>query len=143
MRAKRIRNTLGNEKGQNLVEFALVVPLLLLLVIGIAEFGRAWMTKNILTGAAREGVRMAAVAPPAGFDNVTWKAAVIARADNILKSAGITTDYNIDAVIDVGGYQPVSVTVTYNFPVVIAGFIPGLDNAMIPLSSRTSMRREY
>ena len=53
--------TLKDEKGQNLVEFALVVPLLLLLVIGIAEFGRAWMTRNILTGAAREAVRVAAV----------------------------------------------------------------------------------
>ena len=66
MRAKRIRNTLENEKGQSLVEFALVVPLLLLLVFGIAEFGRAWMTKNILTGAAREAVRLAAVPAPGG-----------------------------------------------------------------------------
>ena len=62
MKVKRkFLTTLKDEKGQNLVEFALVVPLLLLLVIGIAEFGRAWMTKNILTGAAREAARIAAV----------------------------------------------------------------------------------
>ena len=52
--------------GQGLVEFALVVPLLLFLVLGMAEFGRLWMTKNILTGAAREAVRIAAVPPPGG-----------------------------------------------------------------------------
>ena len=61
MREKRIRNTRKNEKGQSLVEFALVVPLLLILVSGIEEFGRAWMTKNIMTGAAREAVRILAV----------------------------------------------------------------------------------
>ena len=86
MRAKRIRNTLENEKGQSLVEFALVVPLLLLLVIGIFEFGRAWMTKNIMTGAAREAVRSWPF-PRAGryFGGES-------RADNVLTSAGITAD---------------------------------------------------
>lgn len=142
MRTKRIRNTRQGEKGQNLVEFALVVPLLLLLVIGIAEFGRAWMTKNILTGAAREAVRMAAVPPPTGMDNNDWLLAINARADNILKSAGIVAD-NIAIVVNVVANDPVSVTVSYNFPVVIAGFIPGLGNAKIPLSSTTTMRREY
>ena len=54
MGQKSISNRLKDETGQNLIEFALVVPMLLLLVFGIAEFGRAWMTKSILTGAARE-----------------------------------------------------------------------------------------
>jgi Flp pilus assembly protein TadG len=131
MRARRIRNTRKNEKGQSLVEFALVVPLLLLLVIGIFEFGRAWMTKNIMTGAAREGVRILAV--PTGSTAAAW-----GRADNVLRSAGIATA-NIN-VYDAASYQPVSVTVTYNFPV-LTGLIPGLDN--ITLRSTTTMRREY
>jgi Flp pilus assembly protein TadG len=142
MRKKYIQNAWKGEKGQSLVEFALVVPLLLLLVIGIAEFGRAWMAKNILTGAAREAVRMAAVPPPTGMDNNDWLLAINARAENILNSAGIVAD-NIAIVVNVVANDPVSVTVSYNFPVVIAGFIPGLDNATIPLSSTTTMRREY
>lgn len=136
MRMKRIRNTRKGEKGQNLIEFALVVPLLLLLVIGIAEFGRAWMTKNILTGAAREAVRIMAVQT----GNV---ATATARADNILNSAGITTGYSISIPPTSVAFDPVSVTVTYQFPVLFAGFIPGLDNATIQLSSTTTMRREY
>ncbi|MGZ9252352.1 MAG: TadE/TadG family type IV pilus assembly protein, partial [Candidatus Deferrimicrobiaceae bacterium] len=36
------------EKGQSLVEFALLLPVFLLILVGIAEFGRGWMTKNIL-----------------------------------------------------------------------------------------------
>jgi len=44
-----------DQKGQALVEFALALPLLLLLVFGVLEFGRAFKTKIILTNAAREG----------------------------------------------------------------------------------------
>jgi hypothetical protein len=133
MRAKRIRNTLGNEKGQGLVEFALVVPLLLLLVIGIAEFGRAWMTRNIMTGAAREAVRMYAVKDDT--------AAARVRAEQILSSAGL--DSARATITDNVFGAAVSYTIDYNFPVVIAGFIPGLDNATILLSSTTTMRKEY
>ena len=80
--------TLKNEKGQSLVEFALVVPLLLLLVIGIAEFGRAWMTKNILTGAAREAV----VLRPYQAHGGGWNGpAATTRGNQILASAGIAT----------------------------------------------------
>ena len=43
--------------GAAAVEFALVVPLLLVLVLGIAEFGRAYNMQTTLSGAAREGVR--------------------------------------------------------------------------------------
>ncbi len=52
--------------GQALVEFALVVPVLLLLVVGLAEFARAWNAKQVLTDAAREALRSSVVANP-GF----------------------------------------------------------------------------
>ena len=128
---------LKDRKGQSLVEFALVVPLLLLLVIGIAELGRAWMAKNILTGAAREAVRVLAVPdPPGGVSSATT------RATQILTSAGITTA-SLSIVDATAPFGDVTVTVTYDFPIVIAGFIPGLDNTTFPLSSTTTMRREY
>lgn len=49
------------ERGAAAVEFALVVPLLLLLVLGIAEFGRAYNLSTTLSGAAREGARAMAL----------------------------------------------------------------------------------
>lgn len=52
-----------NTHGQALVEMALVLFLLLLLVIGIFEFGRAMYIKNTLTHAARAGARAAVVTP--------------------------------------------------------------------------------
>ena len=60
----RGRRWLRREDGQALVEFALVVPVLLLLVVGLAEFARAWNTKQVLTDAARESLRSSVVANP-------------------------------------------------------------------------------
>jgi Flp pilus assembly protein TadG len=48
-----------SEDGAQLVEFALVLPLLLLVVLGIAEFGFIFQRYEVLTNAAREGARIA------------------------------------------------------------------------------------
>lgn len=58
------KTNLYRRKGQSLVEFALVLPFLIALVMGIIEFG--WLTKNQLTinNAAREGARTAALGRP-------------------------------------------------------------------------------
>ena len=129
---------LRSERGQNLVEFALVIPVLLLLVFGIAEFGRAWMTQNIMTGAAREAARIAVVQASGGGWNGT---AANARATQILASAGIAATVSVP---DPGTqYGDVTATVNYNFPLVIVGFIPGLDSPALSLTSTTTMRKEY
>jgi Flp pilus assembly protein TadG len=49
----------GSEKGAELVEFALVLPFLLLVVLGIAEFGIMLQRYEAITNAAREGARVA------------------------------------------------------------------------------------
>lgn len=46
-------------RGAVMVEMALVLPLFVMLVLGIIEFGRAMMIANLVTNAAREGARMA------------------------------------------------------------------------------------
>jgi Flp pilus assembly protein TadG len=50
-----------NEHGAAAVEFALIVPILLLLVLGITEFGRAYNAQTTLSDAARAGVRTMAI----------------------------------------------------------------------------------
>jgi Flp pilus assembly protein TadG len=121
-------------RGQSLVEFTLLLPVFLLLLIGTAEFGRAWMTRNILTGAAREAVRIAAVQGNT--------ASALSRANAILSSAGISGA--AVAVLDDGApFGTCQVTVTYNFPVTVAGFLPGLSGKNFPLSSTKTMRKEF
>jgi Flp pilus assembly protein TadG len=51
-----------DRKGQALVEFALVLPLVLLLVVGMLEFARAWNLHQTMTDAVREGARRAVLA---------------------------------------------------------------------------------
>jgi Flp pilus assembly protein TadG len=60
MRHRTARNT-PRDRGAAAVEFALLLPLLLLLVFGIIDFGRALNAQITLTQAAREGVRLDAV----------------------------------------------------------------------------------
>ena len=50
-----------NERGAVLVEFALVLPLIVLFAFGIIEFGRAYSARIQLTSAVREGARVAAL----------------------------------------------------------------------------------
>lgn len=51
------------DRGQAIVEFILVVPILLLLLFGMIEFGAAWRTQHVLTHASREGARYATTLP--------------------------------------------------------------------------------
>ena len=51
------KRTKRRERGQSLVETAVVLPILLLLVVAIVDFGRAFDAYIILTNAAREGAR--------------------------------------------------------------------------------------
>lgn len=57
---KTSQKLIKTERGAELVEFALVLPLLLLLCLGVIEFGRAYYTYNLLTKAVRDGARFAA-----------------------------------------------------------------------------------
>ena len=52
---KRLRN----QKGAALLEAAITIPIILLIAVGIFEFGRAYQTWQVLTNAAREGARVA------------------------------------------------------------------------------------
>lgn len=51
----------ASERGAVAVEFALLAPVLLMLLLGIMEFGRAYNAQIILSSAAREGVRVMAI----------------------------------------------------------------------------------
>ena len=55
---------LSNQKGQALVEVAIILPILVLLLFGSFEFGRAMYIRNTLNYAAREGARTASVSNP-------------------------------------------------------------------------------
>ena len=58
LRSRRERRRAG---GQSLVEFALVLPIIVLLIVGFVEIGRAVFAFNTIANAARQGARVAIV----------------------------------------------------------------------------------
>lgn len=120
-----------NEKGQAVVEFALVLPVFILLVFGIIEFGRLMQTMNVLTSAAREGVRVAAVTAPD-------QTLVTNAAQNILNASSVS-----GATISMTGpnaQREVTVTVQITYTPITGSIIPGLGG--ISLSRNSTMRWE-
>jgi len=73
-------------RGQSLIEFALILPMMLVVMFMITEFGRALYTYNVLATAARAGVRAAVVSTADNYD-VTGGL----RAGEILTSARLTS----------------------------------------------------
>ena len=128
------------DSGEALLEIALVLPILLLLSMGMLDFGRAFMAKNIVDTAAREAARVAAVSG----DPVDITLAE-ARGNYILGQASLT-----GASTDVQPMAPdktVTATVTYRFNFVTPGlfalFTNGLDDAGgIDMTGRCVMRVE-
>ena len=124
-----------NCRGNAVIEFAVILPFLLLVVFGITEFGRAWMTVNIMATATREGARLAVVTGPD-------VAAVEQRVTEVLDAARITaTSITVEGPDALDPQRRVTVTVNTDFNV-IPGQILGSFNGTIPLQASTSMRHE-
>ena len=123
------------ERGQSLVETAVVFPILLLLLAAIIDFGRAFDTYIVLTNAAREGARFGAVNP--AMTETEIKQIVI---DDVLGSGTNITpivEFDTDNVTVDGqqdGSEEVTVTVTYPFELWFGRLI-GIDTVTLTKAS--------
>lgn len=98
-------NPRTRERGAALVEMALILPVLILLLLGIFEFGRAYNAKITLTHATREAVRELAITG----DPAEATAALLASV------SPLDTDLvSMSSTACVRG-EPTSVTATYPF----------------------------
>ena len=57
--ARRMAGRLKSERGAELIEFALIFPLLLLVLVAMIDFGFLFQRYEVLTNATREGARIA------------------------------------------------------------------------------------
>ena len=101
-----------------MVEFAIVAPVLILLVFGIAEFGRFFFLLNNLTNAAREGARRAAIEPT--FNSAMIVGVVRERIFDTNKATGGTIKVE---QVGAAPNQTVRVTIT-NYPFARSSFLP-------------------
>lgn len=122
-----------SEKGQSMVEFALVLPVLILLLFGIIDFGRVFHAYLTIDHASREAARSASV----GEDDATVLTVAVSNASSINLSPGQVS-------ISPGGTKnsgsEVNITITHhvNFLTPVISNLTG----PIDLTSSTVMRVE-
>ena len=136
-----------NEKGNALIETAITMPIVLLVCVGIFEFGRAYQTSQVLTNAAREGARLAILEGPTDAE-------VRTRVNQYLTDGGLASLADGNIVIGrntVLTASSTASTVTVNYPFqfmmlnpIVRLIVPtdSTTGAPITLTAATLMRNE-
>lgn len=117
----------AGDRGAAAVEFALVFPILVLILIGIVEYGSVFNTQLMLTSAAREGARTMAVTGDAASARAAAVDAAIGlplTAANVIVSATSCT-----------AATNVTVTIDYDKP-----YLTGLFGATVALEGKSTRR---
>jgi Flp pilus assembly protein TadG len=155
VKANASRRVIGNRPATTAVEFAFVGPILFLMMFGIFEYGSAFMTKQILTDAARRACREAII-------EGTSTATITSTATTYLTEFGMSGESvsviindgngNITEAQNVPAYSEMSVTVQVDagsttwLPTGIEIWIPGFGYVPVgipgTLSGQFTMRRE-
>lgn len=116
------RRKLQDERGQTMVEFALVVPILLVLLVAIVEVGISFNHYLTLTDATRAGARKAAVSRFTGDRGAAAKAAVISAASG-LDPATLEPRVSVTSTDWTQGGSDVSVTASYPYSIDVLGVV--------------------
>jgi len=125
-RLRAVKGALANRRGQTIAELAIVLPVLIMILAGMMDFGRVLNEYIVVTAAAREGARAAAVSEDgsAAIAAATAAAASINTPDN-------PVTVTVDPAAAAAG-QPVTVTVSHSVSIIFP-----LIQAMLGASSYT------
>lgn len=148
---KRGRSLARHDSGQAMVELALALPLLLLILVGIFEFARAYSIKQSLVNAAREGARLAAVQSP--LDSAAVDSAITyylnannVAVDSIRLGATDATTGAAKAFADADPGDAISVAAFTNYDFILVGPVLSLFGGSfrngVDLGSQATMRKE-
>jgi Flp pilus assembly protein TadG len=132
------RGGLARERGQSLVEFAVILPLLLLIVLGTVDLGIGFKTYIALTNAAREGARWISIHPSdqAGAKaRIAGEAATVGLQDGLLVENGYGVSFSPNQNNYAAG-EKVTVNVEYEYELLF-GAITGLP--AIPFTASSTM----
>jgi Flp pilus assembly protein TadG len=142
---------LRSERGAELVEFAFILPLLLLVCVGIIDFGFLFRDYEVLTNAAREGARLSSLVRGSLDDPGTYGeqdiadrvAAYVAGAG--LRGTAATTVTPVDIVVGSRTAKGFEVRTTYPHEFLFLGPIAaffGASFGTIDLTASSTMRQE-
>ncbi len=129
----RMRKTITEEKGQSMTEFAIVLPILVVFLFGVIQFGILFNNYVTLTDAGRAGARTAAVSRQVSNP-------VGAATTMVQSSAANLNQSNLNVSVS-SSWQPgadVTVTATYPYSISLLGWVVSSGN----LTSTTTERVE-
>ena len=130
------QNQKMGQKGAAAVEFAIILPFLVLLIFGTIEFGVMFYNKQVLTNATREGVR----AGITGITNTEVQQIVWDYCNEKLINLNGSNELQIEnIVVTPDGTDDLSVAVSFDYNLLFSQIIGFTD---IMLSARTIMRME-
>ena len=140
-----------SERGANLVEFAIVLPLLVLILAGMVDVGHAFNSYMVITNAAREGARAASrlsCYPTDAVQRAIYKARIEQSYGHEVAGSAVPPGDRCNAIviidpdpIDTGcalGADEVQVTVSYPYATILGG-VTGIGD--FTMSSSTSMAK--
>jgi Flp pilus assembly protein TadG len=146
---------LADASGSQLLEFAVALPLLVVFVVGIFDFGGAFNLKQMLNNIAREGARFASSLPTNDLDAIGTPPSVTAIRDLVvshlqtarLNDCGLATQAGVNGPVTTwtytaaGGGCPAPLVLTiergHSFPAVIGA------NTFHVMSTRVSLKYPY
>lgn len=152
---RRWNALLGDASGSQLLEFAVALPLLVVFVVGIFDFGAAFNVKQKVNNITREGARFASTLPTNDLDAIGTPASITAIRDLVetdlqagrMNDCGLAGTGAVNGPVltwtytAAGGGCPAPLVLTiersYSFPTIIGG------NTFNVISTRVTMQYPY
>jgi hypothetical protein len=141
-----------HSSGQELVEYAIIFPVLMLLLLGIIEFGRIIYSYNAITNAAREGTRLAilptkkaqlanavGLTPPVRCDSAAAANEIIAR---VCERAMALSRPDLYVTVSQPDPQIVQIQVEYRGPFLTNLILQAVQSGGLRLQTAATMRLE-
>jgi len=142
-----MKRRLSSQRGQALLETALVLPLVLLVATSIFEFGRAYQTWQVLTNASREAARIAVLPGTTDLD-IQTRVQQYLTAGQLVGTASVAVDRTRTISIGLGTAGSTRITVSYPFNFIVlnpvARLVVGNSSlgAALTMSAQAEMRNE-
>jgi Flp pilus assembly protein TadG len=156
---KNLTHMSARQRGLAIIEFTIVLPILLVLLLAVAEIGRAFLQYNALTRAVRDSARYVTANALLGQTqtiDVSTTAPVYSAAQNLVAYGQIAPQATPQALLpglvpgditisNPAGTNDITVNVSYNYQPMLGPIIPGLfygsDQAVTyPLQAQVTMK---
>ncbi len=115
IRRRRLNARRRNDRGQALVELALIAPVLIILMLGVIDYGRVYFAYVSVTNGARIGADYASGSATRAADTAGIKAAALGDTTDLLDQSPTNPEVTVVTANDSQGQLYADVTMTYTF----------------------------